>query len=71
MKQLAIISNLGEYIGTFVLKFLTEEIILYTLALSLPDLTQFIHRVLKTFKTTLNGPSTQLRFLFRSFIFQS
>jgi hypothetical protein len=53
MKTLVIISNLGDYIGTFVLKFLTKEIILILLTLSRPDLTQFIHRALKILKTTL------------------
>jgi hypothetical protein len=54
MNPLAIIYNLWDDIGTFVLKFFTKEIIPILLTLSLPDLTKFIHRVLKIFKTTLS-----------------
>jgi hypothetical protein len=64
MNPLASISNLGDYIGTFVLKFLTKEITPILLTLSLPDLTQFIHRVLKIFKTTLSD--RQRNFVFNS-----
>jgi len=62
MNSLAINYDLGDYIGAFVLKFLTKEIILTLLTLSLPDPTQFTHLVLKIFKTTLNGPQKQLCF---------
>jgi hypothetical protein len=62
MISLAIISNLGDYIGAFVLKFLTKEIVLMLSTLSLPDPTQSTHRVLKIFKTTLKGPSKPLCF---------
>lgn len=64
MNPLAIIFNSGNYIGTFVLKFLKKEIIPILLTLSLPDLTQFIHRVLKIFKTTLSD--RQCNFVFNS-----